>query len=295
MPPPPPDWDTLTIVGTGLLGCSLGLALKHAGFQGQIVGLGRRQDTLDRAVARGALDRGVTRFQDAIPPSQCVVLAVPLGAFPRVFTQLTPHLGPDILITDVGSTKASVTSLASHALPHPRLFVGGHPMAGSEHSGPDAASATLFHDKPCVLTPTPDTDPDALAQVQALWRAVGMRVLKMTPQEHDRAVAAVSHLPHAAAVLLVQAAQALGGHDPHWGGWDVASTGFRDTTRLASSNPPMRADIMEANRPALLEALAALRSQLDAMEASLRGTADLCTDLHQAKATREAWLRRASK
>ena len=247
--------EQLTIVGTGLLGASVGLALKAAGYTGRVVGVGRRAATVEQARALGAVDAAATDFS-VVTQSQLLVIAVPLGAFDAVLGQVAPHVHDRLVLTDVGSTKGSVRAAAHRHLSHPQRFVGAHPMAGSEQQGPDAACATLFAGKPCIITAESDTDAHALQVVESLWAALGMRLLRMSAHEHDQAVATVSHLPHAMATLLVQVAI-------EQGGWDVASTGFRDTTRLASSNPPMRADILSANRDAILEALGAMRGQID--------------------------------
>lgn len=165
------------------------------------------------------------------------------------------------------------------------MFVGSHPMAGSEQQGPEAATATLFDGKPCVVTPEADTDPGALAKVESLWRLLGMALLHMDATAHDEQAATISHVPHLASVMLVRVAMRRGG-------WDLASTGFRDTTRLASSNPPMRADILAANREAVARALRELRAECDAiletLDAGGRGT--LLEMLEEAKGARDAWI-----
>lgn len=279
----------LAIIGTGLLGASVGLGLKQAGVCCRIVGIGRSQATLDRAAAVGSIDAGSTDLAQTIRDSQLVIIAVPLSGFESVFRELAPCQHDELVITDVGSTKVSVQAAADRWLANPAMFVGSHPMAGSEQQGPDAADGNLFQGKPCILTPLPTTDPRALRTAEALWTTLGMSLLQMTPEQHDQQVAVTSHLPHAAAVLLIQTAAALGG-------WDVASTGFRDTTRLAASNPPMRADIMLANREALTKALGEYRDQLDQLTALLEAgdAAAIVKLLEAAKATRADWLTQAN-
>lgn len=277
--------EQVAIVGTGLLGTSVGQALKAGGYAGRIVGIARRAATGARAKAAGGIDEATTELDPAVRESQLLILAVPLGAFDSTLAQIAPLAHDRLVLTDVGSTKGSVLAAAHRHLARPELFVGAHPMAGSEQQGPEAACATLFQDKPCVLTPEPATDTEALALVESLWLGLGMRLLRMSAAEHDQAVATVSHLPHAMAALLVQVAMQRGG-------WDVASTGFRDTTRLASSNPPMRADILSANREAVLEALDAVRNQLDAFTAMLERDdhAAVLAMLEASRAARERWL-----
>ncbi len=275
----------MAIVGTGLLGASVGLGLKAAGYTGRIVGLGRRIETVRQATALGAVDEACEDFA-VLRECQLVLVAVPLGAFAGIFEKIAPHDHDQLVITDVGSTKTQVVVLANQLLPQPARFVGSHPMAGSEQRGPDAAEVDLCRGKPCILTPQPDTDPAALRLVDAMWRTLGMKMLSMSPQDHDRATAAVSHLPHAASVLLIHTAAKLGG-------FDVASTGFRDTTRLASSNPPMRADIMLTNRECLLEAMLAYEKNINELKhLLLAGDQEKLTAwLTKAQQVRDQWMK----
>ena len=277
----------LAIIGTGLLGTSVGLALKAGGFRGNVLGVARREATLAQAREVGGIDAATTDVESAITDSQLAILAVPLGAFEAMLARIGSVSHDRLVLTDVGSTKSSVLAAARRHLPEScrRRFVGAHPMAGSEQQGPEAANPELFRDKPCIITSEPDTDSEAVTLVEALWRRLGMRLLHMTASEHDEAVATVSHLPHAVATLLIQVAMERGG-------WEVASTGFRDTTRLASSNPPMRADILAANREAILGALDVMRRHLDAFAGLLnRGDiAGVLELLESSRSARERWL-----
>jgi len=285
MPDDPFHTDRLVIIGPGMLGTSLAQGLKRRGFAGRITALGRRRATLDQAEQTGAYDAVTDDPAAALAEATLAVVAVPLSGFRAVFAQIAEHGPPGLIVTDAGSTKASVIADARASLPDLSRVIGAHPMAGSEKAGPLAADPDLFVDKPCVLTLGEGDDPHAVAQVRALWQTLGMSILTMTPEAHDRHVAVVSHLPHLAAVLLVQTAEALGG-------LDLASTGYRDTTRLASSNPPMRADILLANRDAVAEALDAfigrcadLRDQLQRAD---RGT--MLRLLEEAADARARWL-----
>ena len=334
-------WSSVVIVGCGLLGTSLGLALRGTGWRGTIVGVARREATLAAAKRMGGIDRGCISVDEAMAAvaeaasgvacgadagaepqpgttDACVreastagsgpvlvVMGVPLGHFDAVFEQLAGHgamlMQRGAVLTDVGSTKASVLASATRHLPTglAARFVGSHPMAGSERQGPEHATADLFAGKPCVTTPieanTVDlnaadapvpTDPAALAGVEAMWWAIGMRVLRLTPAEHDEQVAAISHLPHAAACLLIETVEQLGG-------WEIASTGLRDTTRLASSNPPMRADIMAANREAIDAALGRFIQNAqrlrEAIFASGEDPETLLAYLHARRDRRDRW------
>ena len=280
------DLPHITIVGTGLLGASLGLALKARGYTGTVAGVARSVDTLDRARGVGAIDRGETELAKAVGEGPgLVVVAVPLSQFTSVFAELAPLQRPGLVITDVGSTKAGVCETADRLLIQPGAFVPAHPMAGSERSGPDHADADLFVGKPCVLTPTNHTEPDALKKVDAMWRSLGMNVLRMSPADHDDAVATVSHLPHALAALLMNVVEERGG-------LDIASTGLRSTSRLASGDPGMRADILTSNRDALISSLDMFQRHLDALRTALRDGRDgvVLDTLTDAKAVRDRWL-----
>jgi prephenate dehydrogenase len=276
--------DHLAIWGTGLLGTSLGLALKARGFAGRITGLGRRQQTLDQAKAMSAFDTVATKPGDALAQTDLVVMAVPLSAFDAVFNALAEHQHAGMTITDVGSTKLSVLAGAQHHLPYPQRFVGAHPMAGSEQSGPEAADAELFPGKPCVLTPAEVTDAEAVETVHWLWAEVGMQLLTLDAATHDRHAATVSHLPHLVAALLVQNAAQSGGRE-------LASTGFRDATRLASGNPPMWADIITNNRQPVLHELRGFRDSIEILEELIESGSkdDLRHWLDEQKQHRDAW------
>lgn len=278
--------DRLLIIGPGMLGTSIALGLKQRGFTGHCTALGRSAATLEQAAQTGAYDQVTADPAQAISEATLAVVAVPLSGFAAVFGQLAEHGRPDLTITDAGSTKASVISDARASFDDLSRIIGAHPMAGSEKAGPSAADPDLFVGKPCILTLEGREQPDSLRLVRAMWQTLGMRMLRMTPEEHDRQVAVVSHLPHLAAVMLVQAAEELGG-------LDLASTGYRDTTRLASSNPLMRADILLANREAVREALAQLTrsvEQFDRLLASSDRQAIL-TSLETARDARDRWLK----
>jgi len=288
-----PDDDDPTgvaVIGAGLIGASLALSLRERGYGRPIIGTARRPETIDQATALGCFDRVIGDAAEAarsLGERGLVVVCVPLGVFARVFQELQSAESETLTLTDAGSTKCSVVQAARQHLRLPHRFVPAHPMAGSEKSGPAAGRADLFQHKPCIITPQPDNPDDAVAATRWLWQTVGMNLLEMSPDQHDRQSAVVSHLPHAAAVLLTQIARQNGG-------MDMASTGFRDTTRLASSNPGMRRDIMLANRSALIATLKSLQDAaaglIDTLE---QGDADALLDtLEQAGAFRDGWLKR---
>ncbi|HUS92392.1 MAG TPA: prephenate dehydrogenase/arogenate dehydrogenase family protein [Phycisphaerae bacterium] len=236
----------VTIVGTGLLGGSAGLALKAHDPSIRIAGVGRRQASLDRAREAGAIDTAHLDAAEAVAQTDLVILATPVGAFERHLRAIAPALRNGAIVTDVGSTKAGVVRAAGRTLGHER-FVGSHPMAGSERKGVSFSRADLFAGATCILTPTGRTPADVTRRVERLWQQMGMRTLRMTPAAHDRAVARVSHLPHALASLLMRL--------PARRDLDVAATGFRDATRLAGGDPEMWRDIFLTNRRQVLAAI----------------------------------------
>lgn len=277
----------ITIVGTGLLGASLGLGLEAAGFTGKIIGLGRRQATVERARELGCVHEATTEWGPAVAGSQLLVLATPLGAFADLLGRLAEHDHDGLVMTDVGSVKQQVCSDAVRILPEPGRFVGSHPMAGSELHGPDNAFRGLFVGCPCVITPQQHTGAEALALVKMLWTIMGMNLLQMSPAEHDRKTAYISHLPHALATQLVRMAarnDAL----------DVASSGFRDTSRVASGDPYVWQQILAANRGEMISALDAFAQELVGLRELLDNHEDqkVLEQLQSGKHERDAWLSR---
>jgi len=280
----------LVVIGTGLIGGSLALALKKAGAVKRVTGVGRSRDNLELAEARGIVDDWTHDISAAVADADVVVLAVPMAAYESVFAAMAGSLPAGAIVTDAGSTKQSAIAAAQTLLPHPCRFVAGHPIAGTEQSGAGAAFAELFDKRLSILTPQDKTDPTALQTVRDMWEAAGSRVICMTPAEHDEFLAAVSHLPHLAAFALVNAVRKQGSeaHEP----FEFAAGGFRDFTRIASSSPQMWRDIALCNRGAILHQLDAMQGELDAIkQALLAGDGErLLTDFTAAKTARDAWL-----
>ncbi len=250
---PPPRIARLTVVGVGLIGGSFALALRRAGLVDEVVGLGRRTETLERARALGLIDRGETDPAAAVAGSELVFLAMPVGQTRAVVQAIAPHLGPETIVTDAGSTKQNVVeSFYLDLVPHLARAIPGHPIAGKETSGPEAADPTLFVRRKVVLSPLPENDPAAVARVSQWWQACGAEVRQMSPQTHDRIFAAVSHLPHLLSFALVHELAARANAATLF---EYAAGGFRDFTRIAGSHPEMWRDICLANRQALLAEL----------------------------------------
>ena len=258
------------LVGCGMVGGSLMAALRAAGAVERVVGFDRDAAHARAAKARGIVDDVAADAAEAARGAELVVLAVPVRATAEVCAAIAGAVADACLVTDVGSTKREVLAAAEAALPDVTRFCGAHPMAGTEKSGPAAADAALFRGRLVLLTPGARTSDEARAACAAMWTAAGARTRTMTPAAHDRAMAWVSHLPHAAAFALAASVGAVA--DEVAG---LSGGGFADTTRIAASDPAMWRDIFLANRAALLEAidayageLAALRRAVDAGDAS---------------------------
>lgn len=278
----------LAVVGVGLIGGSFALALKQAGAVGEVIGVGRNPAGLDVARQCGLIDRAADWAEAG--QADCVLLAMPVGETEAVLRQLEPHLQARTIVTDAGSTKLRVVAAARTALgARYRNFVPGHPIAGSEQSGPRAARADLFQGRKVVLTPDADTDARALATVEALWRAAGAQLEVLDAATHDRVFAAVSHLPHLAAYALVDELAQRADRETFF---RFAASGFRDFTRIAGSSPEMWRDIALANRDALLGELDAYVVALQALSTAIAAEdgAALLEIFSRARAARESWI-----
>ena len=279
--------NKLCIVGVGLIGGSLARALRAGGQVREIVGYGRRPNALQRAVELGVIDHAEVTLAAAVRGAEVVVLAVPVGAMAGMLTELG-RLSFDGIVTDTGSTKGNVVAAARSALgvrfPH---FVPGHPIAGTEQSGVEAAQAGLFRGRRVILTPLPETSTQALGRVRALWEATGAEVIEISVEEHDRILAASSHLPHMLAYMLVDM---LVRRDDHRAVFAASAGGLRDVTRIAASDPVMWRDICLANREALLAVLAQYRDELGTLMAAIeRGDGKWLEDTFaRAKHSRDA-------
>lgn len=264
-----PHFQTVTIIGAGLLGASLGLALKARGMAACVRGVGRRQSSLDSARAVGAIDEAFLDPVPALSDADLVVICVPAAQVPDMMDTVRMECPVRTLVTDVASTKAAVCRHAALTWPKPRRFVGSHPMAGSEKSGPEHAVASLYAGHTVIVEKGDDLDHEAHDAVCALWRALGARVVEMQPELHDHLVARTSHLPHVvASCLAAVAANANATHDEVLA---VVGQGFRDTTRIAGSRPDVWRDICLTNRAAILEALEETIADLQGVRMALAG------------------------
>lgn len=277
---------TVTIIGVGLIGGSIGLAVKERRIAGEVVGVFRRASTRAKALRRKAVDRGVMSIAEGVRDADLIIIATPVCAIPAMVREAAVGARPGAIITDAGSTKTWIVREAASAVrANPGVrFVGSHPMAGSEHTSVDFARADLFEGAACIVTRTSRADERALRAVVRFWKALGGRVSVMTPERHDARVAMVSHLPHLAAFALAGAVDAP---DLRY-----AAEGFKDTTRVASSDPSLWADIFLTNRRETLCAArlfsGSLRSLIRAVAANDRGS--LVRLLAAAKKKRDAFL-----
>ncbi|MBK1693267.1 prephenate dehydrogenase [Chromatium weissei] len=260
--------ERLAIIGVGLIGGSLARALRAAGAVGDIVGCGRALPNLERALALGVIDRFTQNPAEAVANADMIFIAVPLGAMRGVFDAIAGRLQPEAIVTDGGSVKGSVVLDAVAAFGHiPPRLVPGHPIAGTEHSGVEAALANLYQQRRVIVTPLPETDPVALARVQMMWERCGAEVTQMSVAHHDEVLAATSHLPHLLAFGLVDTLARLRENDEVF---QYAAGGFRDFSRIASSNPVMWRDICLANRAAVSTMLARFGAEMTDLADSIR-------------------------
>ena len=284
-------FDKLVIFGIGLIGGSAALALRKAGAVARIVGIDRDTGALDEALRLGVIDASASDLADAVTDSDIVLLAVPGAQMERIMAAIAPHLAPHTIVTDAGSTKSDVTAAARASLgEHFSRFVPGHPIAGTEKSGVTAAHAALFQGCNTILTPLPETSPQALEKVRTLWQACGAKVSVMTPQAHDEIFAAISHLPHILAFALVDEIAHRPNAEQLFG---FAASGFRDFTRIAGSSPEMWRDICHANRAALLAELDAYQAELTRLRGLIerRDGAALEVLFQDASRARTAWIK----
>lgn len=258
---------TVAIVGVGLIGGSFAAALRRANAVGQVLGVGRRAETIEQARKLGIIDRAVS-LREAAQEADLILVSAPVGAFAPIFAELGAHLRDTTVLTDGGSTKQNVVEAARAGLGQ-RIgqFVPAHPMAGSHESGPQAADPMLYSGRRVMVTPLAENSQADVARVESAWRACGAQVSFLDPRTHDAIMAAVSHLPHWIAALYMQ--HIMRGNDPG-SRLAFAGPGFRDFTRIAAGSPEMWRDIFLANRAAMLDELASLRGVLDRAEQALR-------------------------
>jgi cyclohexadieny/prephenate dehydrogenase len=265
-----PLFNRLALLGVGLIGSSIArIARQRGDIAAEIVVNARSQKTLDRAMELGFADRVELDPAAAVEGADCVMLCAPVGAFASLAAAIAPHLAPGAVLTDVGSTKQSVIRDVGPLVPEGVHFVPAHPIAGTEHSGPDAGFVELFQGRWTLLTPVPGTDETAIGKIETLWQRCGALTARMEPSHHDRVLAIVSHLPHLIAFTICGTADDLA-DESRQEVVNFAASGFRDFTRIAASDPVMWRDIFLNNREALLEMLQRFMEDAQAMARAVR-------------------------
>jgi cyclohexadieny/prephenate dehydrogenase len=265
----PPRFERVALIGIGLIGSSLARVVRRDGLADHIAVCARTHATLDKARALGIADSTTTDPRVCVDGADLVVLCTPLGTYGEIAHAIAPGLRQGAIVTDVGSAKECVIADVGPHLPEGVHFVPGHPVAGTEHSGPEAGFAELFRDRYCLLTPPPGTDTGAVARIEALWRQAGMTVEIMSARHHDRVLAITSHLPHLIAYTIVGTATDLE-EQVKAEVIKFSAGGFRDFTRIAASDPVMWRDVFLSNRDAVLEMLARFTEDLTALQRAIR-------------------------
>jgi len=264
-----PSFERIALIGFGLIGGSIARAAREQGLAEEIVTTARSAKTRARVSELGIVDRVVETNAEAVDNADLVILCIPVGACGAVAQEIAPYLKPGAIVSDVGSVKGAIARDMAPHLPAGVHFVPAHPVAGTEHSGPDSGFAELFINRWCILTPPEGTDPQAVEKLGAFWTALGAKVETMTPDHHDLVLAITSHLPHLIAYTIVGTADELG---------QVTSSevmkfsagGFRDFTRIAASDPTMWRDVFLANKEAVLEMLGTFNEDLSKLTRAIR-------------------------
>ncbi len=280
----------LAVIGVGLIGGSLARALRQAGAVEEIIGCGRGRENLEKAQRLGVIDEWTHDISEAVQDADMIFLGIPLGAMEGAFAQMQDHLADNAVITDGGSSKGSVIAAAQAAFGEvPANLVPGHPIAGTEQNGVEASFADLYKQRRVILTPLQQTNADAIDQVRAMWQACGAEVTEMSVSHHDEVLAATSHLPHMLAFGLVDTLSRMKENDEIF---RYAAGGFRDFTRIASSNPVMWRDICVANGPALSKMLTAFATEMsDLAETISKGDSEHLLEIFErAKDARDRYV-----
>ncbi len=288
--------DKIAIVGVGLIGGSLALALKQAQMVQSVIGWDTDLDNLNLAVQLGVIDIAAVSIEQAVVDADVVMLAVPVGSMLAVAQQVISHMKPGAVLSDTGSVKQTVVAQVEPLAQACSVsFVAGHPISGTERSGAGSAFAELYHHKRCILTPTANTDIQALELMGKLWQAAGSEVVHMDVMKHDRILAAISHLPHMIAYSLVNSVSCYDRYPENI--LDYSAGGFRDFTRIASSDPVMWRDIALNNRESLLEMISQFEQFLAELKQDIESAdgARLYEFFHRSKISRDAILAKVVK
>ncbi len=275
-------FDKVTIVGVGLMGGSLGLAIKKNKLARKVVGLSHRQTSLNKALKMGAIDEGLVDVAQAIKGADLVILATPVDWIIKMLPMINPHLKRTCIITDVGGTKTEILAAAQNVLSNPANFIGSHPLAGSEKKGVDFAVEDLLQGAQCIMTPTKNTNQAAKDKVKTLWTKIGCNVKAMTAEEHDEILAFVSHMPHLVAYSMIESIP-----DQFMA---YAPRGLKDTTRIAGSDPELWKDVCLTNSRYVIKSIDSIVKSLSLIRKSIidRDDKTLVDHFTKSKAKRES-------
>lgn len=275
-------FNKIAIIGVGLVGGSIGLAVKKKGLAKEVIGIVRRESSGEKALKFKTVDKVTLNIKEGIGGAELVIIATPVGTIIDIAKEVIKNAKNDMFLTDVGSTKEIIVKEIEKIAPSYIKFVGSHPMAGSEKSGVEYANGSLFDNAVCILTKTKNTDEKVFDAIKNFWEGLGCSLRVLSPRDHDNFIAFVSHLPHVAAVALTIAA--------HPDSLEYASTGFKDTTRIASSNPDLWQDIFQSNKDALSRSLYDYRMTLEGIERAIKenDTKALMEFLKKAKDIRDS-------
>jgi len=262
-------FERVAFIGIGLIGSSMALSMRRSGLAGSTVACARRSKTRKTALKLGVVDAVVSDPAKAVLGADLVVIATPLSAYKAVAKAIAPHLKSGAIVTDVGSVKCEAVRAVVPYIPKGVHFIPGHPVAGTEHSGPESGFANLFDGRWCILTPLPKTPKKVISKISTLWRKMGANVELMEPEHHDMVLAITSHLPHLIAYTIVGTATDLG-DDLKREVVKYSASGFRDFTRIAASDPTMWRDIFLSNRDAVLDILQRFTEDLSVMQRAIR-------------------------
>lgn len=257
-------WNTVSIVGVGLIGGSIGLALRRRELARRVVGIGRRPQSLDTALRLGAITEQTTDLADGVADADLIVVATPVNLIAEHVRQAVAACPAAALITDAGSTKGEIVAELAASLPATARFMGSHPIAGGEKQGPAEARADLLDGRVVIVTPTATTAADVRTAIETFWKSLGATVACLTPNEHDKLLAAASHVPHLVSALLAGATPTAA--------LPFVGSGFRDTTRVAAGDPELWTQILLANRDQVLSALSPVEAALSRMRQALEQT-----------------------
>lgn len=276
----------ITIIGLGLLGGSLAMALKKNRVPVKIVGTSRRASTVRKALKRRIVDEGILDHKRSVIDSDVIFICTPISRIIPTLKEISPSLKAGAIVTDIGSTKARIVKEGERIIPKSAYFVGGHPMAGTEHAGLDAAMPSLFEGRPYIITPTPRTNNGAVSAIEGLVKKLKVRLIKMSPEKQDILVAGISHLPLLVAASLVNTIASMPQKKEFA---SVASSGFRDSTRVASGDPALGADIFTTNKKAVLKMLSLFKKELSRLENDVKkgSRGGILKDLSKAKKFRD--------